>query len=350
MTNFIRNTFTLDYPYSAKRIELYDYLRGVAMFLVLLQHAVVPGWDYLCVFHMPLFFFLSGYVTSNKELPKFSMYAKRRFLRLIIPYLVFGVFEVTLHTLIDSFYLHREYDFYFGILGVLTGLYEFGEGIGVYWFLMTMFIADLMVYPIVYYGHNFKIALMGGTILFLLFSYATTHLYPIPIYTIDKSFMAAAFILLGNFCQPVIHLLTKKRKFSLMDALLITSGLYIIWLSKEENEQIVLMYINQYGNYFWFLAGAIAGIIATILIGKYLYELTLNMRGFIHRLLLWIGFNSLVLFPIHIELKIYLGEIYQLLGISHWTLLLVSFLIVGIPASNFVTNYMPWALGKKVDR
>lgn len=158
--------------------------------------------------------------------------------------------------------------------------------------------------------------------------------------------MAAAFVLLGNICQPLVQSLI-TRKFSWIDIALIAGGVILIWLSKEENEQTVLMYINQYGNYLWFLIGAIAGIISTILIGKNLYRLTSNKRGVVYHLIMWIGFNSLVLFPIHLEVKIYLGEIYQLLGISHWTLLLASFLFVGIPVSNFVTYYMPWALGMK---
>lgn len=162
MRDFVSNIVTLKYPQKANRIELYDYLRGIAMLLVLLQHAVMPGWEYLCVFHMPLFFFLSGVVTANKNLPKFTRYAKSRFLRLIIPYLVFGVFDVTVHTLLDSFYLHRGYNFLGGLLGVLTGQFEFGEGIGVYWFLMTMYVADLMVYPIVNYVRGHKIAIVGG--------------------------------------------------------------------------------------------------------------------------------------------------------------------------------------------
>ena len=346
MRDFVSNIVTLKYPQKANRIELYDYLRGIAMLLVLLQHAVMPGWEYLCVFHMPLFFFLSGVVTANKNLPKFTRYAKSRFLRLIIPYLVFGVFDVTVHTLLDSFYLHRGYNFLGGLLGVLTGQFEFGEGIGVYWFLMTMYVADLMVYPIVNYVRGHKIAIVGGAILFLILSYLTTHLYAKPLFTIDKSFMAAAFVLLGNICQPLVQSLI-TRKFSWIDIALIAGGVILIWLSKEENEQTVLMYINQYGNYLWFLIGAIAGIISTILIGKNLYRLTSNKRGVVYHLIMWIGFNSLVLFPIHLEVKIYLGEIYQLLGISHWTLLLASFLFVGIPVSNFVTYYMPWALGMK---
>ena len=51
------------------------------MMLVLLHHCGVPGKEYILAFHMPFFFFLSGMVSGNKELPSFGDYLKTRFKR-----------------------------------------------------------------------------------------------------------------------------------------------------------------------------------------------------------------------------------------------------------------------------
>ena len=144
----LNNIFSLQYPKLENRIDLYDFLRGFAMMLVLLQHAVVPGWRYLCVFHMPLFFFLSGLLSGNRALPSFGKYVCSRFKRLMIPYFVFGVIDVVLHTLLDLMYYHNDYSLMGGLVGVLTGQIKYGGGVGIYWFLMTMFVADLLIYPV----------------------------------------------------------------------------------------------------------------------------------------------------------------------------------------------------------
>ena len=87
---FNSNVLTLDYPKGANRIDLYDFLRGIAMIIVMVQHCNFPfGW-YLLPFHMPLFFFLSGMVVGGRELPSFGKYAWSKFKRLMIPYFVVG--------------------------------------------------------------------------------------------------------------------------------------------------------------------------------------------------------------------------------------------------------------------
>lgn len=59
----------------ASREEKWDFLRGIAIFLVLLGHSIQwtdPEWQHnllfegIYSFHMPLFMFISGYFTKEK--------------------------------------------------------------------------------------------------------------------------------------------------------------------------------------------------------------------------------------------------------------------------------------------
>ncbi len=145
---FWNSMYSLAYPQKEGRIDLYDFLRGFAMLLVLMQHAVVPGWRYLLVFHMPFFFFLSGWVSGNKKQMPFGQYVWSRFKRLMIPYFAFGVIDVLIHTVLDAVIYHQGYSLFYGLVGVLTGQLEPWGGIGIYWFLYTIFVADLLIYPI----------------------------------------------------------------------------------------------------------------------------------------------------------------------------------------------------------
>lgn len=84
---------------SSKRIQHFDVLKGIAIFMVVMGHVIamcIRGLDGAFLFkfieqtHMPIFFFISGYLTyAATEQYSFKVpNLKKRFLQLIIPFLV----------------------------------------------------------------------------------------------------------------------------------------------------------------------------------------------------------------------------------------------------------------------
>ncbi|MDO4511363.1 MAG: acyltransferase, partial [Bacteroidales bacterium] len=78
-----------------ERIEYFDLLKGIAIFMVVMGHALtmcVRGLDAAFLFkfigqvHMPVFFFISGYLTYKAGFATPGL--KKRFVQLIIPFLV----------------------------------------------------------------------------------------------------------------------------------------------------------------------------------------------------------------------------------------------------------------------
>ena len=65
---------------SKNRILWVDASRGIAMLLVILGHCIGslndPGYKFILSFHMPLFFFLSGYCAKKEE--QFRPYLKKK--------------------------------------------------------------------------------------------------------------------------------------------------------------------------------------------------------------------------------------------------------------------------------
>jgi hypothetical protein len=61
MKELFKRYFCISGDYS-KRIEVFDFYRGLAVLLVLIQHAGIPYGKIILAFHMPLFFVLSGYM------------------------------------------------------------------------------------------------------------------------------------------------------------------------------------------------------------------------------------------------------------------------------------------------
>lgn len=82
-----------------RRIEYFDLLKGIAIYLVVMGHVIamcIRGLDAAFIFklieqvHMPIFFFVSGYFTykAAEEKSFITPGLKKRFLQLIIPFLV----------------------------------------------------------------------------------------------------------------------------------------------------------------------------------------------------------------------------------------------------------------------
>ena len=345
MSGIIGNVLSLSYDTGKKRIDLYDFLRGLAMMIVLLQHSGIPGKEYLLTFHMPLFFFLSGIVSGNKELPSFGVYVWTRFKRLMVVYFVFGLLDISLYY-IQGLIMHNPYDIKMAFLGIITGQYGFVPDAqsGIYWFLMVLFIADMLIYPINKYARN-SLVILGGAIFFLILSYGSTHWFKLSVFTLDKAFMASFFLLLGSLFKPLRHYL-EDLKVRWLEICAVLLCVFLVWLSKTHNSYLVLMYLNQYGDYGWFFLGALAGIVAAMLFGKYLYILLVNRKDIMYRLFMWIGFNSLIIFPVHLEIKQYFSRFYNHLGINNWLLLLITMIVLSVPICNFITKYLPWVLGQ----
>ena len=73
----------------ARRLEWVDRARGWGIILVVLGHtstiSAVNSWIY--AFHMPVFFWLSGYLYTGRS---FLYTVKKRSLTLLVPYFFFG--------------------------------------------------------------------------------------------------------------------------------------------------------------------------------------------------------------------------------------------------------------------
>ena len=94
------------------------------MLLVVLQRSEISGQKYLLAFHMPLFFFISGFVSGNRKNTKFLKWTVARFKRLMIPYFAFGsLFIVSYYVL--SLVIGTDYNIVNALFGMITGQYGF---------------------------------------------------------------------------------------------------------------------------------------------------------------------------------------------------------------------------------
>lgn len=133
-----------------KRIEEIDFLRGFAICMVVLGHAVIEfpvnisqvswcSWLRYGIysFHMPLFFAVSGFVYHCSS---YGCYVRSKTCRILIPYILFGAASVLLHlaapSLVNGVEAPKE--------SVIRILIHGGD----YWFLYTLYCIFLLFPPI----------------------------------------------------------------------------------------------------------------------------------------------------------------------------------------------------------
>lgn len=138
----------LQHSAGARRISWVDYGKGLAILLVFWGHAICPEpvRASFYAFHIPVFYFLSGYVFSTRKYHSFGPFLWHKVRTLIIPGLTFGfliVFFKWLNGLIaGEAYSVNPLKLLIGVFVELRG----GDYSVIPWFFVSIFIIELMAY------------------------------------------------------------------------------------------------------------------------------------------------------------------------------------------------------------
>lgn len=286
------------------RFAYIDVAKALAIFTVILGHAVTMDSDvfaFLFAFHMPAFFFFSGYCMKAHftERISFCSYAKKKMRALLVPYTIFVVYGLILAVLFSADWWNKK-GFSYNLQKYLY--YAQPTSVGAVWFLICMLIASFITYGAVWAadvlaegkGDDFEdgtilleiLLLAGlGTILIPRLDVPYHHRLP---WKIDSAVTAASFQLLG-------YLAEKRKILEKMPKALRLAGLVIlplmVWhLAVQKNGYVNVCDIRYGENILYFYAAALAGTLWLLDLGWLLQ----NLQG-----LVWLGKNSLVIFGIH---------------------------------------------------
>lgn len=128
----------------AKRDKSIDFLKGVAIFSVVLGHCWFISdelFEFIYSFHMPLFFCISGYLFNTKK--KYGTFLISKIKTLIIPYVLFFVSSF----IVSVFVLDRDITILDGLSYMLQGG-KFCSKVCNWplWYLLLFFIASNIFY------------------------------------------------------------------------------------------------------------------------------------------------------------------------------------------------------------
>jgi len=297
----------------SNRIQYIDIARGIGILLVVLGHndfALLSPFVYQVIysFHMPLFFFLSGFFV-NPSLPFFE-YFKKRFHSVLKPYL-FTIFLIYLASV--SF---EKMSFNTAIVRIVKSLY----GTGYYldwiqlWFLPHLFVVSLYTYFFIMIVGRFRnrwvrwgilLATLAISIPFLHVFYPFSisvfgkdyELFGLP-FSLDLIFLSGFFFLLGNELKQVTSEETFDHFF-----LLISAGAGLILLNIFFRSQVNLN-TRTYESFMINTSEAILGILFVLALSRQIERRTQKLSA----LLKYLGQISLIILLFHVPIQDVWGQ------------------------------------------
>ena len=359
------------------RLHWIDTLKGIGIMLVVFAHHSLPvALDtYIFSFHMPLFFFISGFLFDfGKYAGSAADFVKGRFRSLIVPYFSFAVLTCLFYFLLDTTFQPEATNIEFFETSALYGIYSILYALGPLvsynpplWFLTCLFVTELLFYGFAkkYYGEPRKLVLWltaAGVIGYLYSVYVPLRLP----WNADVALSAVVFYGAGNLFKKITEpkkesgagsslksdskfreVFSRVEKF-FPGVFILLNLLYLASLLSFPTTDKVNMNVLKYGNFFSYYLLAFSGIFAFV----YLFKKVGSSK-----VLEYYGRNSLTVLALHFPLKdvltklsvIFFGidlECFYCKTAFALSLTLLNLLCM-IPVIFLVNNYFPFLIGKK---
>ena len=294
--------------HNKKRIDWIDMAKGYGMLAVIIAH-ICSGQlhEWIYTFHMPLFFFLSGYVFSNKE--DFDIFIKKKAKALLVPYFSLGIPMVVFTVLLKIYYNTFTVD----STKELIKDFIYQKRQWTLWYIACLFFLNIFFYIITKFIKN---NILRGAIVALLtcigLLYYKTGGLPLP-WNIDVCFTALPFFFVGYAFKQSNRIGEKQyKKFLTILLFLLFGAVNVIfgYLNTKTTGKGLEMFDSEYANPLFTYLSAFSGIFAVIIFSKF----------FSFKPIKFIGENSLLYYAWHQTIMIPITKIgFGLLGFEHPT-------------------------------
>lgn len=282
------------------------YLKAIGILLMVLAHTMCPFImrQIIVMFHMPLFFFVSGYCLKTIYLNEkpFYYFILKKIKGLWWPFVKFSIIYLILHNLLFDMNIYNESYGYQGvgsikyglkdICGKLFGIIFYMSGneqlLGGFWFLQALFYGSIISFIALKLIKRTELVLL---ILVILFIILNTAKITVPIFHLTaRPFLAAIFFVIG--------FLFKSKKIKLFNNYYIIITLFFVFIGSFYWRTATVY--DYYDNKIIFLY-----IITAILAIWSIYSLlkrinhSLYVHNILRNLFIYIGDNTLIILTLH---------------------------------------------------
>lgn len=329
-----------------ERIDYVDWIKGVGILSIVLAHVTqyFPGglsWlnKITCSYHVPIFFIACGLLASLRPAIyeiSYKEFLKKRFIGLLVPYIIFSVFNSSLKFVV-LFVTH-------GLTkkAIVDELWELlVSGNGTQWFLLTLFLVELI--------HKL---LKEKRLMSLLISVVGVIL-PFYLQEISNPFVKVcvrvifgyAYFTCGYFLAMVLQ---KKTKTLYMGCLLITAGILTAFSCNYKIEFFAGIYMNGLIAFLCSLSFSFGFILILFALKN------IDKRNIVVKTLDFFGKNSIVVMLFHTTMLLFVtypfGNLMKALGgvesVVFGLLLYIVTLLLQVPCVYAVDRYFPILRGR----
>lgn len=286
------------------RIEWIDIAKGIGILCVVLGHIYIPYlYSFVYLFHMPLFFFLSGLCSSSKGTLQSRIIKKIKslYIPMIVSELLFiflNFFLVRCHFIGNDSLVKFDdiVDVLRFIVNLLVGNYDLLSPL---WFLRNLLIVSILCCFFDYFiikcpnEKSKKIISFIILCLFVITAFITTQFslfYGVK--SLDAVFLSFCYYWLG-YNLRFIKQINWRRNIKFKISLIIVLLLILVFLSRYVK---VDMYFNNFSNFWLSVLSAILGIVFVYLISTLFID---NKIRILKLFLIYIGQRTLWIFALH---------------------------------------------------
>lgn len=262
-----------------KRNKEIDIAKGIGIISVVYGHTVSSLHTYIYIFHMPLFFIISGFLYASKEREPLKLYARKKFHSLILSYIILLIMTNALLLILFHF-TGQEFTIYKSML-----IRPYGAA-GALWFLLALFWVTV-IYKIIdiYVAYNYKAATV---VLFFVIGRILSALgIHVPTF-IDTACTSLIFYLAGIILCKYMNLFSTELIIYMLGISLLPCLLIDLPMS------IDLMTNTYEPFYYMFLSVFISFLIIRLSYQKWL------VKSLVGDVLAYLGRISLVILAFHI--------------------------------------------------
>jgi acyltransferase len=339
----------------AGRVEWIDLCKFIGIFYMVWAHSgdSILVDKYIHIFHMPIFFFLSGYVFKISSSVRYREFILKRVKSILVPYFAFAFIVYyawwSYYQIIQQTIPVKISVLFYSTFSCNTIRSPFS---GVQWFLTCLFLVEIMFFVIL---KTLKPSNQGIAIIIVLFSilgYFFGKLTDVRLFWgLDTAFTAIVFFGMGYLIKNTKSYKI-KNKLNLSDIKMILL-LLIVSLGTGLINSTVNLRTIKYGNYFLFYLSATASIFMYIAVSKYIGNSKLKATK-LYKYCLYLGQNSIVVLLLN-QLYIQMLKklpISKLIGIDINVNILgliysVIVLILMLPTIYMLNRYIPAIIGRK---
>lgn len=250
-----------------------DNTKFIGIMLMLLGHNALANnalFDFIYSFHMPLFFFISGYYASVKN-EGFKVYFLKNAKSLLLPYVIFyiltlpfGLFVIYAHPYNHPYNGWLEFLLkpLIGMITVKTTSFAFHTN-GPSWFFVALFLVKMIYFVFRKISEGMKF-LLGSCLICIGMLFLLKHYIPVVYARLDAAFLAYPIFIIGYICRRygIVAMLNELSIYK--KKLLVISSLLVCFVGSRLNGHVEFSAANFGNNLTLMYVTAMIGIAGVV--------------------------------------------------------------------------------------